>query len=128
MSINYRKHELYPDSILIRDFVGEVSVKEIIESWEYVIKSKLILKSTKGIINNLSSCDLLMNIDSYNILISYLKKQEYFSKIKLAVICDNPNTIVFPTLAERKEQKLQIKPFSTMIAAVDWIIYSYQTI
>lgn len=64
-----------------------------------------------------------MNIESFDILLSYLKKQEYLSKIKLAVICDNPRTIVFPSLGERKEKELKIKPFSTMDAAVDWIIF-----
>lgn len=122
MGITYRKHDLYPESILIRDFEGEVSVNDIIESWEYIATNKLIADSTKGIINNLSGCNLLMDMKSFNILISYLKKQEYLSEIKLAVICDNPGTIIFPALGESKERALQIKPFSTMDAAVKWVI------
>ena len=66
-----------------------------------------------------------MDMQSFDILISYLKKQDYLSKIKLAVICDNPRTIIFPTLGERQEQELQIKPFSTMEAAVDWILTGF---
>lgn len=122
MSINYRKHEMYPESILIRDFEGKVSVHEIIESWENIIENKLIKDSTTGIINNLSGCDLNMNMTSFSKLISYLKKHEIFSRIKLAVVCDKPGTIIFPILGERKERDLKIKPFSTMEAAVDWVL------
>lgn len=122
MSINYRKHEMYPESILIRDFEGKVSVHEIIESWENIIENKLIKDSTTGIINNLSGCDLNMNMTTFSKLISYLKKHEIFSRIKLAVVCDKPGTIIFPILGERKERDLKIKPFSTMEAAVDWVL------
>jgi len=33
MSIIYEKHELYPESILIRKFIGKVSVNDSIDSW-----------------------------------------------------------------------------------------------
>lgn len=120
MGIQYKKHELYPESILIRDFIGEVGVKEIIESWEYLIGNDLIQDSTKGVINNLRGCDLSMDMDGFKTLISFLKKQERLSRIKLAVICDKPEIIVFPALGESKEPELHIKPFSTMNAAVEW--------
>ncbi len=122
MSIVYKKHELYQDSILIRDFFGCVGVNEIIESWEYLIASKLITSSVKGVINNLTQCDLQLDMESFKTLIAYLKKQEALKGVKLAVICHNPLTIVFPTLGELFEQDLMIKPFSTMIAAVAWVM------
>lgn len=54
MGLYYRKHDLYPEWILIRDFTGAVSVAENIESWKYLIEEQLINNSTKGIINNVS--------------------------------------------------------------------------
>ena len=123
MSIVYRKHDLYPESILIRDFVGKVSVNDIIESWDYIIANELINDSTKGIINNLSGCDLCMDMKGFKTLMAYLKKQEYFKRVRLAVVCNDPKTIVFPSLGEVKEPELNIKPFSTMSAAVSWVLY-----
>ena len=122
MGIVYKKHDLYPESILIRDFTGKVSIKEIIESWNYIIYNELIKNSTRGIINNLTGCDLLMDMEGFKILLAYLKKQDSLTRIKLAVLCDNPKTIVFPVLGESKEPELRIKPFSTMDAAVNWVI------
>ena len=122
MGISYRKHHLYPESILVRDFTGKVGVQDIIKSWDYIIEHKLIEDTTKGVINNLSACDLQMNLESFDTLIAYLKEQKQLSSLKLAVICDNPRTIVFPTLGEAKERSLQIKPFSTMEAARNWVL------
>lgn len=122
MSIVYVKHDLYPESILIRNFIGKVDVDAIIDSWEYLKQNKLIDKKIKGVINNLTGCELIMNMESFKTLIAYLKKEDYIKKIKLAVISDNPKTMVFPFLGENQESELKIKPFSTMEAAVNWII------
>jgi hypothetical protein len=122
MAIKYRKHELHPESILIRDFNGEVSTNEIIESWEYLISENLINDSTKGVINNISGCALLMDMEGFKVVLNYMKQQDILKKVKLAVICDDPKTIVFPALGERTENELRIKPFSTMNAAVNWVL------
>jgi len=121
MSIVYKKHNLYPESILIREFVGKVSTENIIESWEYLIENKLINENIKGVINNLTGCELIMDMGSFKTLMAYMKKQKLFKGIKLAVISDSPETIIFPVLGESQEGELTIKPFSTMEAAVNWI-------
>lgn len=121
MNFLYKKFDTYPDEILVREFVGEVDVNEIIKSWEYLIESKLLGPGHKGVINNISNCRLVMNMESFKILIDYLKNNINLRKLKLAVITDNPTTIVFPTLAELEEKELKVKVFSTIEAAVHWI-------
>lgn len=122
MSILYRNHEVYPESILIRDFTNKVSVDEIIRSWEYLIENNMINPSIKGVINNIAGCELEMTIDSFEILIDYLKMKKIFNNIKLAVICDNPKTIIFPILGAIDVKELKIKPFSTFASAENWIL------
>lgn len=124
MGIHYRKHDLYPESILIRDFVGKVFVDDIIESWNYLIKNQMITSSTKGIINDLTGCELKMEMTGFEKLIAFLKKHEFLKNIRLAVICDNPEMIIFPVLGENKVKDLKIKPFSGFEAGVDWILFS----
>jgi hypothetical protein len=122
MSILYKNHDQYPDFILIRNFTGEVDVDEIMNSWDFLLENKLITNETKGVINNLTECELKMNIHGFDILMDYLKKHGDLKRLKLAVICDDPGTIVFPMLGESDERELKIKPFSTEKAAVNWII------
>lgn len=122
MSIIYKKHDLYPESILIRIFIGEVGIHENMDSWEYIYENNLISELIKGVITSLTGCDLIMDMVSFSKLISFLKTKKYLKGIKLAVVCDNPKTIVFPVLGEKHEHELKIKPFSTIEAASEWIL------
>lgn len=122
MSIIYEKHPEYPDAILVRSFMGTVSVDEIIESWEHLIINDMITPSIRGVVNDISSCDLQMNMESFKTLAGYLKQNPSLKGIKLAVICIDPRMIVFPTVAQTEEKELEIKPFSTREAAVGWIM------
>lgn len=122
MSIIYRKHETYPNHILIRDFVEKVSVSDIIESWKYLIENKMISPDIKGIINNLEGCKLEMNMEGFETIMAFMTKQKELHGIKLAVVCDCPENIVFPMRGEFEQNQLQIKPFTLMNSAVKWII------
>ena len=121
MSIIHEKHYLYPEHILIRKFIGKTSGKDIVDSWEYLHKNNLINKKIKGVINDLSDCELIMDMEKFKTLLNFMKNQDYLKNIKLAVISDNPEIIVFPFLGKEQERTLKIKPFSTMEAAVNWI-------
>lgn len=122
MTIFYENHKQYPDLIFVRNFTSIISVNDIIDSWDYLLDNHLITEGTKGIINNLTACKLDMNMNSFGILTDYLKNHDNLKKIKLAVICNDPEIIIFPMLGELNEKELNIKPFSTEPAAVNWII------
>lgn len=123
MSIDYKKIYLYSESILIRKFSGNVNVDEIIDSWEYLINNNMLSVKQKGVINDLSRCQLDMNMEGFEKIVSYLKSKELFKKIKLAVVTDSQEKIVFPLMGEMQVTGLKIKVFATLEAAVDWIIY-----
>jgi len=123
MSIAYKKHRLYPDDIYVREFRGRVNVEEIIQSWEFLIHNNLLNNNVKGVINDLADCELDIDMDSFQVLIGYLKAHDQFTKIKLTVVCDDPRIIVFPTLGEVREKSLKIRPFTSEEAAVEWIMF-----
>lgn len=122
MGIAYQNHNTFPKNIYIRDFKGTVDVQEIIRSWEFLLNNHLINNDTKGIINNLTKCKLDMDMNSFQTLMGYLNDHEQFNHLKLAVICNDPRIIVFPTLGEVQEKSLKIKPFASENAAVAWIM------
>ena len=122
MSIHFEKHTTYPDLILIKKFCGEVNVDTIIDSWIDMINQNLIMKTHKGVINDLVNCKLIMNHPGFEKLIAFLKSQKLLRSLKLAVICDSPDKIVYPMLGESVEKELKIKPFTTIDAAINWII------
>lgn len=123
MSIAYKYHEQYKNSILIRKFHGNINVIDIIESWNFLINHKLITPNILGVINDLQKCNLMLDFDSFETLTDFLKRHEQLRRLRLAVIIDTPEKIVFPMLGENHEKELKIKPFSTIEAATKWIIF-----
>ena len=124
MSISFSRHEIYPDKILIRTFSGIVSSTHILESWEELIHQNLLTPNCIGIINDLTKCELNMNMCSFSKIISFLKENKEFKHLRLAVVTDSPKVIVFPMLMEENEKTLSVKPFSTFSAAEAWILDS----
>ena len=122
MVIKFENYNEFPDLILVRKFSGEVEVDSIIESWKFLIENNLIKKTHLGVINDLTNCELLMNNKGFSTLTDYLINQEILKPLKLAVICNSPNKIIFPILGEKDVKELKIKPFYTLEAAVDWIV------
>jgi hypothetical protein len=108
--------------ILVRKFHGPIEVPEIISSWKYLLENKMLGDEHIGVINDLCDCKLIMDEDCFRELIGYLKNNPVFQKLKLAVICDTPEKIVFPSIGEHSVKELHIKPFSTLDAAIDWIL------
>lgn len=115
----------HSDSILIRKFIGDVSVQDIIESWVDLKENGLIQSKLKGIVNDLRDCNLNMDMHSFKLVIKYLKSNSDIMVLRHAVISDSPGIIVFPTLAEGQEKELRIKPFSTIESATEWILSQY---
>ena len=124
MKVIYENHNLFPESILIRKFIWKASSLDIIKSWEYLLENNLIEKNIKGVITNLLECDLNLDMESFKTVINYMQNQACLKGIKCAVVTENSKTIVFPFLGEKRNSDLKIKPFSTIEAAVNWIIPS----
>lgn len=115
----------HSDSILIRKFIGEISAQDIIESWNDLKQNGLITSELKGIVNDLRTCDLNMDMVSFKLVLKFLKSNPDLMALRHAVISDTPNIIVFPTFAEGQEKELRIKPFSTIESATEWIMSKY---
>lgn len=122
MNVLYEKHNIFPTSILIRKFIGRTCSSDIINSWEYLLKNNLIDSHIKGIITDLTVCDLNLDLESFEAVLYYMEKQDCLKKIKCPVISNNPKIIIFPFLAEKQSTELKVKPFSTIEAATNWIL------
>jgi len=122
MSIVYKPHKKYPDSIFIREFYGKIKLNEILKSWVFLSEKILVDSSVKGLINNLLEAELEVDINDFEFIISQIIKLNFNKKIKIAVITVNPKTIVFPIMAESYNKDLNIKTFSSIEAAENWIL------
>lgn len=122
MTIHFNSHKQYPHQIMIRTFEGTITVNEIIDSWEVFKNHPARTDKTVGLITDLTNCQLEMDMNGFQKLMTYLNAQDYLKKIKIAVLTDSPKTVVFPMLGENSEKDLKIKPFCLVQNAVKWIL------
>ncbi len=109
------------DNVILRSFKGDVYLQDIIDSWEETLDRFDNLIEYKGIVTDFLAADLHHEDRNMNILIDYLKSQlGKMNDMKIAVIMDSPH--VTNTIMLGQEMKhLQIRPFTTRKAALDWI-------
>jgi hypothetical protein len=84
----------------------------LIGSWNYLIENNMITDNHNGVITDVCKCELDLKQESFRKILDYFRKNPLIKQLKHAVVCDSPNNIVFPYMAEN-EQDLNVKTFST---------------
>ena len=120
---NNWKHTHYVESnIVFRKLEGNFKLNDIVESWKKIL-NELKNKQVIGIINDITNANLEMELREVDKIISFFKEHSsIFDNVFIAVVTDNPKTIVFPTIAAIKNPYLKIKTFSSEEAAKMWIL------
>lgn len=109
------------DGIIIRRFFGEVCFEDMMESWKKLIGSYEDLRAYKGILTSFLEAEIKHEDHNLNELVEFLKDYlDQLKDLKIAVVMNTPmvtNTIIM----SQRVKSLQIKPFSTVEAARQWI-------
>ena len=109
------------NGVIVRQFSGEVQFDDIIESWAKLLANYPNLKAYKGILTNYLDAKVKHNERNLNVLVEFLQGNlDQLKDLKIAVVQDTPmitNTIILG----QKVKALQIKPFTTMDAAMAWV-------
>ena len=118
-TVDYKSDEVV--NILTRTFKGDVTMTDVISSWEYIINNRLITQTHKGVISDYSEACIQSDIEDIaklkNLVIENI---DIFQNLKLAVIINSPK-IIIPMLFQYECSNIDTKPFSTIDAAIDWI-------
>lgn len=122
MNCTIEYHENKKLRILIRIFKGTVTVTDIFDSWEYLIPNYLVNKNYLGVISDFRECNLQIGNDVCEQFERFFTDRlVVFKNLKLAQIIDTPS-IAFPLLFGIESTKVQSQPFSTLEAAMQWIL------
>ena len=91
------------------------------ESWNKLLASYTNLKDYKGILTSFLDAEIKHEDQNLNVLIEFLKNYlDQLKDLKIAVVMDTPMVTTTIILGQRVKS-LQIKPFSTVEAAMQWI-------
>ena len=108
-------------NILLRSFSGRVTINDIIASWDEVINDKLVRENCVGVVSDFSICELLIKKKELALFVEYFdSKLDFFINLKLAPIIHSPK-IALTVIFEQMYHKVQLKAFSTIEAATEWI-------
>tara|TARA_R110002050_G_scaffold141251_2_gene266338 strand:+ start:42017 stop:42397 length:381 start_codon:yes stop_codon:yes gene_type:complete len=121
MTVMYERPDGYPEGIIIKKFSNTVGAQEVLASWDNMFAKDLINDQSRGVIINLLNCDFKMNMGGFRRIIMYLKNKKIFKRVKIAVVSISPEVIVYPFIGQQQEKELNIRPFSSVDAAVQWI-------
>jgi len=120
-SIKYIVEDYDKGNVVIRIFNKSMSKKDIIGSFDYMFKNNMLNNDTIGLITDTSNSDLELDISDLEKMTSFISENELLSKIKIAVVGNSPEKILFPTLANFTIGDLLI-PFSSIELAREWIL------
>jgi len=109
------------DGVIIRRFSGEVAFEDIMASWNKLFTTYPKLNDYKGILTSFLDAEVKHEDHNLNVLVEFLKGYlDQLKDLKIAIVMDTPmvtNTII----VGQRVKSLQIKPFSTVEAAMKWI-------
>ena len=109
--------------ILFKTYYGLISIEDIESSWEYAFENDLIPKEKKGFILDYRNSNFNIKTEEYMAIANFYKKHiEIFGNYKIAIITENPRDIVVPILVESQDEGYSSRPFSTLEAAIAWIL------
>ncbi|PKP25054.1 MAG: hypothetical protein CVU06_04425 [Bacteroidetes bacterium HGW-Bacteroidetes-22] len=124
--INTAKFRFEFDSstgILFKYYYGPITIDDLTGSWDYAIENKLIPATVKGFILDYREAYFrLSSTDREEIPRYYKRRLNVFGSRKIAILTLNPKDIVVPILVRRQDSGYHSQPFSTLEAAICWIL------
>jgi len=109
------------NGVIVRRFSGEVRFEDMMESWNKLLASYTNLRDYKGILTNFLDAEIIHEDNNMNVMVEFLKDYiDQLKNLKIAIVMNSPmvtNTII----VGQRVKSLQIKPFSTVEAAMQWI-------
>jgi len=109
--------------ILYKFYYGEILLDEIFTTWDIALANNLIPKNVKGFILDYRNATFKLKRLEYQCIAKYYKMHlDVFGNKRIAVITATPSDTVIPILVKTLDEGYSSKPFSTVEAAIDWVL------
>ena len=109
------------DGVIVRHFSGEVCFEDMMESWNKLLDNYPNLDEYKGILTSFLDASVKPEDSNLNVMVEFLKAHlDQLKNLKIAMVMNTP-MVTTTIILSQKVKSLQIKPFSTVEAALYWI-------
>lgn len=108
--------------IFTKYYFGKIQINDVFNSWENLLKKKIIPEHVKKFIINYKEATITFKSEKVDDIAHFYKKHDnVFANSKIAMVMETPDQVVFPHLMEFRKINFQIKAFYTMEAAKKWL-------
>ncbi|MCY1718724.1 hypothetical protein OU798_00115 [Prolixibacteraceae bacterium Z1-6] len=120
---NSSRFEFNPRTgILFKYYYGPISVEAIRDSWTVAIKQQLLPENIRGFVLDYREAHFDFHIKEHIAIVEFYRGHpEIFGNKRVAIICENPEDIVYPILFQTHDNGYESMIFSTMEAAIAWV-------
>lgn len=109
--------------IQFKTYYGSITIEDIESSWEYAFANNLLNPERKGFILDYLNSSFCIDLDRYTAISNFYKKHlDVFGNFKIAILIASPKDIIIPVLVEYQDDGYCSKPFSTLEAAIEWVL------
>ncbi len=111
------------NQIFYKNYHGEISLEDVINSWEKLISEKIIPENTKRFIISYKEAKILYQPRDAVFIANFYKKHDWvFTRSKIAAIMVTPDQTVFTHLLQLENVEFEIESFYTQEAALRWVL------
>lgn len=113
----------YKDCIVFKSYFGFITVNDVKKSWLDAMEKNLFPADTIGFILDYRSAHFDIEPGQYiEIPEFYRQNPSVFEHKRIAIVTENPEDIVYPMLIRLHDRGYESRPFSTMDAAIQWVL------
>lgn len=110
--------------ILSLHFTGTITIQEIINHWKALIDQKLIGQQVKGFVIDCRNAGIAMEVNEIEELAAFQQNNlSVFKSKRFAYVTQSPEQILLPLLLREEDKQYETMPFSTLKAAIDWVMH-----
>lgn len=122
MNFGIKCHYDPETAIFYKHYSGNILLKDILDSWNEILKNNLVPKDTRRFIIDYTKANIIAPPEaSRSIAAFYSTHPETFTGARIALIMQTPDLVVFPILVNEEQSIAQFSPFYTTKAAVRWL-------
>jgi hypothetical protein len=109
--------------ILYKNYFGDITIEDIIASWEDAFEHHRIPKNTHRFILDYRQASIRIKSTKHTEISDFYKQHpEFFKNARIAVVTHDPKDTVVTILVHEKDDGYYSLPFSTVEAAREWVL------
>nr|WP_321357795.1 hypothetical protein [uncultured Draconibacterium sp.] len=122
MEVEKFKYE-YKDCIVFKSYFGLITVDDVKKSWlDGIAKNSFPVETTGFVLDYREAHFDIEPGRHIEISTFYRQHPDIFENKRIATVTENPDDIVFPMLIRLQDRGYESRPFSTMDAAIHWVL------